>query len=107
MAVARLCHHDALMKPLFECRLYAFVDTRYLQGRSAELVAAQLCEGGADLIQLRAKNSSAEEIQEMAEAILPVTRKAGIGLVINDDPAIARRAGADYCHLGQEDFFES
>lgn len=95
------------MKPLSQCRLYAFVDTGYLHGRSAELVAQQLCEGGADLIQLRAKDSSTEEIQEMAEAILPVTRNAGIGLVINDHPEIAQRVGAEFCHLGQEDFFES
>jgi len=95
------------MKPLSACRLYAFVDTGYLHGRSAELVAQQLCEGGTDLIQLRAKNSSTEEIQQMAEAILPITRKAGVGLVINDHPGIARRVGAEYCHMGQEDLFES
>jgi thiamine-phosphate pyrophosphorylase len=95
------------MKPLSECRLYTFVDTGYLHERSPKLVAQQLCEGGTDLIQLRAKNSSREEIQEMAEAILPITRNAGIGLVINDHPEIAQRVGAEYCHLGQEDFFES
>jgi thiamine-phosphate pyrophosphorylase len=43
----------------------------------------------------------------MAEAILPVTRKAGVGLVINDHPAIARETGAELCHLGQEDFFDA
>jgi thiamine-phosphate pyrophosphorylase len=107
MAVARLLHQDALMKPLSECRLYAFVDTAYLRGRSPALVAQQLCDGGADLIQLRAKHSSREEIQRMAYAVLPVTRKAGVGLVINDHPEIAREVGAQYCHLGQEDFFES
>jgi thiamine-phosphate pyrophosphorylase len=43
----------------------------------------------------------------MAHAILPVTREAGVGLVINDHPDIAREIGAECCHLGQEDFFES
>jgi thiamine-phosphate pyrophosphorylase len=105
--VGRFLHQDTLMKPLSECRLYAFVDTSYLHGRSPELVAQQLCEGGADLIQLRAKHASVAEIQRMAEVILPITRKAGIGLVINDNPEIARKVGAEYCHLGQEDFFES
>jgi len=107
MDVERILHQDTLIKPLAECRLYAFVDTAYVHGRSPELVARQLCDGGVDLIQLRAKNSSREEIQEMAEAILPVTRKAGIGLVINDHPDLARTVGAEYCHLGQEDFFEA
>lgn len=93
------------MKPLADCRLYTFVDTAYLQGRSAEFVAQQLCDGGSDLIQLRAKHSSPAEIRELALKILPVTRRAGIGLVINDYLEIAEEVGAEYCHLGQEDFF--
>lgn len=94
------------MKPLTECRLYAFVDTAYLHGRAPEKVAQQLCDGGADLIQLRAKTSSQDEVRRMAEAILPITRKAKVGLVINDHLEIARAVGAELCHLGQEDFFD-
>ena len=93
------------MKPLSECRLYAFVDTAYLGGRAPEVVAQQLCDGGADLIQLRAKDFSLDAIRRMADTILPITRNAGIGLVINDHPAIAQQPGAELCHLGQEDFF--
>jgi thiamine-phosphate pyrophosphorylase len=93
------------MKPLSECRLYTFVDTGYLRARAPELVARQLCDGGSDLIQLRAKNSPPEEVRRMAEAILPVTRSAGVGLVINDLWNIAAEVGAEFCHLGQEDFF--
>lgn len=95
------------MKPLADCKLYTFVDTAYLHGRSPELVAQQLCDGGSDLIQLRAKNSSPDEIRRMAEKILPVTRRANVGLVINDHLDIAREIGADICHLGQEDFFDA
>jgi thiamine-phosphate pyrophosphorylase len=95
------------MKPLAECRLYAFVDTAYLAGRAPETVAQQLCDGGADLIQLRAKKSPIEEIRRMAEAILPITRKAGVGLVINDHLSVAKELGAESCHLGQEDFFNA
>jgi thiamine-phosphate pyrophosphorylase len=93
------------MKPLEECRLYAFVDTAYLHGRAPETVAQQLCEGGADLIQLRAKTSAREQIRRMAERILPITRRAEVGLVINDHLNLAQEIGADFCHLGQEDFF--
>src|SRR5271170_1249328 len=95
------------MKPLADCKLYTFVDTAYLHGRAPELVAQQLCDGGSDLIQLRAKNSSPEEIRRMAEKILPVTKRANVGLVINDHLEIAREIGADFCHLGQEDFFDA
>jgi thiamine-phosphate pyrophosphorylase len=95
------------MKPLADCRLYAFVDTAYLQGRAPELVAQQLCDGGADLIQLRAKTSTPDEIRRMAEAILPITRRANVGLVINDHLDIADDLGVEFCHLGQEDFFDA
>ena len=93
------------MKPLPQCRLYAFVDTAYLHGRAPEVIAQQLCDGGADLIQLRAKQSPPDEVRRMADAILPVTRRAGIGLVINDHASLAQEVGAEFCHLGQEDFF--
>ncbi len=94
------------MKPLAECRLYTFVDTAWLHGRAPEAVAQQLCDGGSDLIQLRAKQSSPEEIRRLAEKILPITKKAGVALVINDYADIAQEIGAEFCHLGQEDFFD-
>jgi thiamine-phosphate pyrophosphorylase len=93
------------VKPLSDCRLYAFVDTACLRGRAPERLARELCDGGADLIQLRAKLSLREEILRMAQAILPVTRQAGVGLVINDHLSVAQEVGAEACHLGQEDFF--
>jgi thiamine-phosphate pyrophosphorylase len=95
------------VKPLADCQLYTFVDTAYLHGRAPELVAQQLCDGGSDLIQLRAKNSPPEDIRRMAEKILPITKRANVGLVINDHLDIAREIGADICHLGQEDFFDA
>jgi len=95
------------MRPLTDCRLYAFVDTAYLRGRAPEDLARQLCDGGADLIQLRAKNSPLDDVRRLAEAVLPITRRAGVGLVINDHLSLAQQVGAEFCHLGQEDFFDA
>jgi thiamine-phosphate pyrophosphorylase len=95
------------VKLLADCKLYTFVDTAYLHGRAPESIAQQLCDGGSDLIQLRAKHSPPDDIRRMAEKILPVTRRANVGLVINDHLTIAREIGADICHLGQEDFFDA
>jgi thiamine-phosphate pyrophosphorylase len=95
------------MKSVADCRLYTFVDTAYLHGCEAAIVAQQLCDGGSDIIQLRAKNSSPDEIRRMAEIILPITQRAGIPLVINDHLQIAQEIGAEFCHLGQEDFFDA
>ena len=93
------------MKLLDQCRLYTFIDTAYLHGRDPATLARALCDGGSDLIQLRAKHSSPDEIRRLAAQIQPVLRAANVGLVINDHWDIAHEIGADLCHLGQEDFF--
>ena len=95
------------MKTLHDCQLYTFIDTAYLAQRSMETVARQLCDGGSDLIQLRAKHASREEVRQWAERILPITEQAGVGLVINDHWPVALAIGAPFCHLGQEDFFDA
>lgn len=95
------------MKPLSECRLYTFVDTAYLRGRKPEELARQLCDGGSDLIQIRAKDWPREEVQRLAELIQPITTRAGVGLVINDHLDVALQSRAPLCHLGQEDFFDA
>ena len=95
------------MKSLADSRLYTFVDLAYLHGRSPVELARQLCDGGSDLIQLRAKNTPADDLARLAESILPVTERFGVPLVLNDHPKIALRLGAQYCHLGQEDFFDA
>lgn len=95
------------LPPLRDCRLYAFVDTAYLHGRDPAEICRQLCQGGSDLIQLRAKNSSPVEIRALAEKLLPITTAANVWLVINDHPEIAVEIGAPLCHLGQEDFFDA
>jgi thiamine-phosphate pyrophosphorylase len=95
------------VKPLRDCSLYTFIDAAYLGERRAEDVAQQLCDGGSDLIQLRAKTSTAGEIEQLAEVILPITRRAGVGLVINDHPKVALQVEAECCHLGREDFFDA
>lgn len=95
------------MKSLEDCRLYGFVDTACLRGRDADEVARMLCEGGCDLIQLRAKTFSPDEVRRMAATMLNITESSCVGLVINDHPGIAVEIGAPLCHLGQEDFFDA
>jgi thiamine-phosphate pyrophosphorylase len=95
------------MKSLAACFLYTFVDTGYLQGRDPALVARQLCEGGSDIIQLRAKDLPPKEIAILGAKILKITQAASVPLVINDHPEIAREIGAPLVHLGQEDYTEA
>jgi thiamine-phosphate pyrophosphorylase len=95
------------LKLLPDCRLYAFVDAAYLHGREPLAVARDLIRGGADLIQLRAKDWPRERIAETAAALAPVCRDAGVWFVVNDHPDIAAAVGAPLAHLGQEDFFDA
>jgi thiamine-phosphate pyrophosphorylase len=95
------------LKPLADCRLYGFVDAAYLDGRTPETLARQLCDGGVDLIQLRAKGRPPDRVRELADSLLPIAQAAGVTLVINDHLDIAQAVGAPLCHLGQEDFFDA
>ena len=90
-----------------QAQLYAFVDTAYLHGRDPTSIVRQLCEGGADLIQLRAKGESTETVRLLAEKLLPITHSFNVPLVINDHLEVAQTVSAPICHLGVEDFFGS
>ncbi len=96
-----------MLKPLSSSRLYTFVDTAYLHGRDPAEVARQLCDGGSDLIQLRAKDAPLDEVRRLADAVLPACEQAGVWFVLNDHPKLALQLGAPCCHLGQEDFFDA
>lgn len=91
------------MKRIADCHLYGFLDTAYLGVRDPLDVAAQLIAGDVDIIQLRAKTWSADDIVALARQLLPLTRSYDVPLIINDHVELARRAGADGVHLGQED----
>jgi thiamine-phosphate pyrophosphorylase len=68
----------------------------------ADLGAAYL-EGGATLLQLRAKNASSGELFEAARALVSLAHRAGARVIVNDRADIARESGADGVHVGQDD----
>lgn len=95
------------IKPIDECVLYTFIDDAYLHGRSVVSLATALCEGGSDIIQVRAKSQPETVVEDWVDRIKPITDKYGVSLVVNDHPSIAERRRAAFCHLGQEDFFDA
>lgn len=58
---------------------------------------------GAQMIQLRDKESSAKELLDAARACMKLTRSAGARLIINDRVDVALTVDADGVHLGQDD----
>lgn len=71
-------------------------------GKVGEMTRA-LLEGGVDILQLRAKKFTPEEMEQMAEIMHPLTAAAGVPMVINDHPEIAARIGSEGVHVGQDD----
>jgi thiamine-phosphate pyrophosphorylase len=88
---------------LSRCRLYAILDLGYVETSAAPEIVETLVRGGIDLIQLRAKNLSAAEIEKLAWELHSITTRRGVPLIINDHPEIARSVRAEGVHLGQDD----
>lgn len=96
---------------LMSARLYLCTDARRERGDLAEFADAALA-GGVDIIQLRDKNSPGEHRfgpleakGELAalEILADAARRHGALVAVNDRADIARAAGADVLHLGQDD----
>ena len=88
---------------LYHARLYGIVDLGYAAPASLIRVTAEMIEGGVDVIQLRAKGHSTDEMAKWGEALLPICREAGVPFFINDHAAVAASLGADGVHVGQDD----
>jgi len=82
-------------------RLYVIVTSNL----PAEVLAlaSKCATGGADCIQLRAKDLPDDRLFAMAVEFVEICREMGTLSIINDRADIAAAAGADGVHLGQND----
>ena len=64
---------------------------------------AAAVRGGARIVQYRNKSATASLKLSQASRLAVVCAEAGARMVVNDDPALARAAGADGVHLGRND----
>lgn len=83
--------------------LYAITDRHWLEGRRLENVVEDALCGGATFLQLREKTLSDEEMIEEARRLKPICEKYHVPLIVNDRVEVAKVAGADGVHLGQDD----
>jgi thiamine-phosphate pyrophosphorylase len=91
-----------LRTKLASARLYVLV-TESIARRPVDEATALALAGGADMIQLREKELSDREYLDLALQIAQKVHDAGKLFIVNDRVAIARLAGADGVHLGQDD----
>jgi thiamine-phosphate pyrophosphorylase len=98
MVVAALVSH----RRLGDARLCVLVGGLPTLGDLSWIVGEALA-GGAEVIQLREKGISDRVFLERAREVRILTAQAKARFIVNDRPDLARLAGADGVHLGQED----
>ena len=85
-------------------RVYVILDPRKLPGGADLMETALLAiRGGAGVLQLRDKQSSARTLVQRAEELQDLCDGGDALFVVNDRLDVALAAGADGVHLGPED----
>jgi thiamine-phosphate pyrophosphorylase len=92
----------AAHRALGDAQLYVLVGDLPTMGDLTWVVGEALA-GGAQVVQLREKGLPDRELLRRAREVRILTAQAGARFVLNDRPDLARLAGADGVHLGQED----
>jgi thiamine-phosphate pyrophosphorylase len=90
---------------LCEGGLYAIldVDAAAARGWRADDLARAFLDGGARLIQLRATRLGSGPLLELTERLVALAWSYAGRLIVNDRADVARIAGADGVHVGQQD----
>lgn len=91
------------MRAIGNYLLYLIISGRYCAGRSALDIARRAIAGGVDMIQLREKDKPPGETLEIATQMAELCSVNGVLFIVNDDPGMANKSGADGVHLGKED----
>ena len=92
------------MRALRDCRLYGIIDLSYIpRVRDCSRIAEQMVTGGVDLIQLRGKGKSIDELVNLASEIHEITAPSSTPLIVNDHAEIAARVPVEGVHVGQGD----
>jgi thiamine-phosphate pyrophosphorylase len=66
-------------------------------------LARAVLEGGARLLQLRAKSLDSASLLALADRLVSLARSYDADVIVNDRADVARLAGAAGVHVGQED----
>jgi thiamine-phosphate pyrophosphorylase len=93
---------QALRERLNAARLYLCTDSRERQGDLPRFLD-QVLDAGVDIVQLRQKGLEAGAEMRLLDVFRAACDKHGALLAVNDRADVARAAGADVLHLGQDD----
>jgi thiamine-phosphate pyrophosphorylase len=88
---------------LADSHLYGIVDLAYVDKACLGRTAEAMIEGGVDVIQLRGKDASVDELSQLAAELHSITSAASVPLVVNDHAEVACRVPVEGIHVGQDD----
>ena len=91
------------MTPLPPRGLYAITAAADTDPHRLAARVGAAVDGGAAMIQYRAKDRRDDERHTAAMLLLDLCRTRGVPLIVNDDPALAADVGADGVHVGRDD----
>lgn len=91
------------LKKILDGSLYLITGEEHSKGKSTLEVVQEAAKAGVDIIQMREKGASREELIDLGRKIAFICSKEDIIFIVNDDPRLALEVGADGVHLGQED----
>lgn len=83
--------------------IYPIIDISLISSDKIGETAQAIMDGGAKILQLRAKKLSSREFLETARIIRKITKDRGAVFIVNDRVDIALMTDADGVHLGQDD----
>jgi thiamine-phosphate pyrophosphorylase len=83
--------------------LYVITGEQFHPQRHYLEVIEEALQGGADIVQLREKNKTKQELLKMAKELKSLTTKYGVPFIVNDHIDIALAVDAEGIHLGQDD----
>ncbi len=83
--------------------VYVITDERFLNKENIGKAVERAIEGGATVVQYRAKKKTTRELLEEAFIVKQVTHCFGIPFIVNDRLDVALAVDADGIHVGQED----
>ncbi len=90
-------------KTIGERSLYLVLSEEYGAGRSVMSIAEEAVAGGVDILQMREKHKSREDLLRLGSALGELCRKNNVTFIVNDDPLLAAELDADGVHMGQKD----
>ncbi len=94
------------MVKLKDYSLYLVITEGYALGRDSLSIAKAAIAGGVDILQMREKDKSSEELCKIGGELSRFCKNSEIIFIVNDDPDLAKEVDADGVHIGQSDLIK-